>query len=336
METSESLVNFNRKPDNYQPNPITESRQEFSELEKKIVVNVINQLGQVAKSWKGQNLHFIIPFTELTESNHGKIRKAAISITSKKITLVDKTITELDETYYHFIIPFTEVMLRKIKGKHYLQIAMNGSIVPHFIELGKQFTKYSLDIMLSLSSVYTQRFYEIIMLHVGRKQKNFSYSIDTLKFIFNCPESYTYNEIRKRALKPAQKELHTKAGIVFNFEPSKKEGKKVLELNFTIKSEIEIALDAMMNEASTFHQSTPSEQKDFILRMLNNYSFTKQQQHEIMGDPKKWAVFMQIDSEIYNGLRKNIENPTAYIAKSLGFDKSPVKKKNPKQEKLFN
>lgn len=320
------IITFSKRPDNYQPNPITESRQEFSEIEKKIVVSVINQLGNVAKTWNGHNIHFVIPFTELTDTNHVKVKKAAESIITKRITLVDKVSSSSDDTYYHLIVPFTEVLLRKINGKDFLEVVMNSSVVPFFIELGKHFTKYSIDIMLSLGSIYAQRMYEIIMLHVGRKQRKFNYSVDKLKFMFNCPESYTFNEIRRWALDTSQKELKEKAGIIFTYQASKKEGKRIIELLFEVKSELELALDAISTESETFKQATPMEQKDYIMRLLNNYSFTRQQQTEIMSNPEKWSVFLKIDSEIFNGLRKDVDNPTAYIAKSLGFNVKTKKK----------
>lgn len=320
------IIAFSKRPDNYQPNPITESRQEFSEIEKKIVVSVINQLGNVAKTWNGHNIHFVIPFTELTDTNHVKVKKAAESIITKRITLVDKVSSSSDDTYYHLIVPFTEVLLRKINGKDFLEVVMNSSVVPFFIELGKHFTKYSIDIMLSLGSIYAQRMYEIIMLHVGRKQRKFNYSVDKLKFMFNCPESYTFNEIRRWALDTSQKELKEKAGIIFTYQASKKAGKRIVELLFEVKSELELALDAISTESETFKQATPMEQKDYIMRLLNNYSFTRQQQTEIMSNPEKWSVFLKIDSEIFNGLRKDVDNPTAYIAKSLGFNVKAKKK----------
>lgn len=320
------ITPFSKRTDNYQPNPITESRQEFSEMEKRVVVNVINQLGNVAKTWNGHNIHFVIPFTELTDTNHVKVKKAAESIITKRITLVDKVSSSPDDSYYHLIVPFTEVLLRKINGKDFLEVVMNSSVVPLFIELGKHFTKYSIDIMLSLGSIYAQRMYEIIMLHVGRKQRKFNYSVDKLKFMFNCPERYTFNEIRRWALDTAQKELKEKAGIVFTYQSSKKEGKRIVELLFEVKSEIELALDAITTESETFKQATPMEQKDYVMRLLNNYSFTRQQQAQIMSDPEKWSVFLKIDSEIFNGLRKDVDNPTAYIAKSLGFNVKTKKK----------
>ena len=81
----------------------------------------------------------------------------------------------------------------------------------------------------------------------------------------------------------------------------------------------------MASEAENIKDATQLEKREYTVRLLNNYKFTRIQQDEIMTDPKKWAVFMQIDSEIYNGVR-SVDNPTAYIAMSLGFGKSKEKK----------
>lgn len=329
MESKPSIaVDFVRKEHNYQPNLITESRQEFSESEKRIVSFVINQLRkEVVLDWKGQNLEFLIPVSELTEKNHDRIKEAAISLGKKSIIQdFGKGKKEGDkEVYLRTITPFPLIEYYKIGKQSYIRATMLSNVVPYFIDLGKHYTRYSLEIILSLKSTYSQRFYEIIMMYVGRKQRSFTYSIDQLKFMFDCPATYTYDEIKRWALKPAQKELLTKANLLFDFVPYKKEGKKIIELEFTIKTKLELALDAMVQEADLFHKGSLLEKKDYTIRLLNNYKFTRKQQDEIMTDPKKWAVFMQIDSEIFNGVR-TVENPTAYIAKSLGFDKSTKSK----------
>lgn len=322
-------VDYARKEHNYQPNLITESRQEFSESEKRIVSFIINQLRkEVVIQWQGQNLEFLIPVSELTEKNHDRIKDAANSLGTKRIVqdFGSNGKKEGDkEMFLRAFTPFPYIEYYKVGKSSYLRVTILSNVVPYFIELGRHYTRLSLEIILSLKSIYSQRFYEIIMMYVGRSQRNFTYSIDKLKFMFGCPESYTYNEIRKRALEPAQKELFQKANLIVDFGPSKKEGKRVLELEFNIKTKLELAFDSMVQEAESFKLGTPLEKRDYLARLLNNYKFTRKQQDEIMEDPQKWAVFMQIDSEIFNGIR-NVENPTAYIAKSLGFDK-PVPKK---------
>ena len=83
---------FNKRPTNYQPNLFTESKQEFTELEKKIVVLVVNQIGHLAL--KGElmpksNVIVNIPFSSLTRDHHQQIADAAESLQSKRLVYRD-------------------------------------------------------------------------------------------------------------------------------------------------------------------------------------------------------------------------------------------------------
>ncbi len=318
------IVNFKRKEHNYQPNIITESRQEFNDNEKKIVSFIINQFRKDwVQDWKSKNVTFLVPVTELTDNKHQRIKETANSLTKKRIIQdfgENPLIVGEEKIYYRVITPFPMVEYISINNLSYIRVIMLAKVIPMFIELGKHFTRYSLETILSFKSVYSQRFYEILMMYVSRKQRTFNYSVEKLKFMFDCPDSYNYDDFKNRVLKPAQKELKEKAGVAFIFLPFKKEGKKIIELTFTVKSNIEVTLETIQGEAEEFHKGNPLEKRDYMMRLLNNYSFTQKQQNEILSDPKKWSVFMQLDSEIYHGVRK-VKDPTAYIAKSIGFDK---------------
>ena len=52
IESDQLAPIFKKRPTNYQPNVFTESKQEFNELEKKIVTLVVNQIGHM--SLKGE------------------------------------------------------------------------------------------------------------------------------------------------------------------------------------------------------------------------------------------------------------------------------------------
>jgi plasmid replication initiation protein len=317
-EVNAVTILFDKKVNNYQPNHITESRQEFSEMEKRIMVCCLNQLGLISKESTHKDVIFVIPFSELTNNNHDKIKKAAETIQTKRIVLVNKKPTERNEVYYDSIIPFPRVRYTKIDGRDYLEIMMLSYVVPHFIQLGNQFTKFSIDAMLSMGSNYSQRLYEIMMLHVSRKELRFTYTVEQLKFMLNCPKTYTLSEIKRWALKPAQLELFEKAHFEFTFEPGKKEGKRVLELVFFIKTNQQLIEQNILQEAERYLEKSPDQKHLHLLRLLNEYNFSKVQQDQIIFEKDKWATFLQIDSEIFHGKRV-VENPTAYIAKSIGF-----------------
>ncbi|WP_157603679.1 RepB family plasmid replication initiator protein [Spirosoma telluris] len=90
IQNEQLQIAFEPRKNNYQPNLITESKQEFTEMEKKIVVLAINQLRHVALTWqRGQNVTLLIPYAELTDNHHSKISAAASTLNTKRIVYQD-------------------------------------------------------------------------------------------------------------------------------------------------------------------------------------------------------------------------------------------------------
>lgn len=315
----ETLIKFKRRESNFQSNLITESRHEFTEAEKKIFVLVINQLKQLPENQLNHNLRFKIPMTELTSTNHSDYHKAVDNITTRRLTSQD--LSNPQRPKYLYIVPFPIAKVDyESDGKAYIEVTMLGEIVPYFIELGNRYTKYNLEVMLSLGSIYTQRLYEIIMLYYNRGQAQFTYTISKLKFLLNCPDSYTFNEIRKRALVPAQQELSEKANIQFEWEPTEKEGKKIIELKIIIKSAVIVALEKVEEEMSSFAVAKPDTVREVAVQLLQSqYSFSTSQVNTILSTPEILRLFVETNAKIEQGLIKIKASPTQYMASILGF-----------------
>jgi plasmid replication initiation protein len=315
------VLDFKRKTEVYQPNRITESRQEFSEIEKKIMTCVVNQIGVINNELQGRDLTVLIPLTELTTSNnHAKVKKAAKSIQNKRIFFT----SEPGQQAYS-IVPFNEVSWRSTTGRDFLEVKISKETVLHFTNLGFEFTQYGLKTMLSMSSTYSQRMYEILMLFVSRKQVNFEYSIEQLKFILNCPEAYSFNELRKRSLLISQREIAEKAGVNFEFTPTKKDRKKVLAIGFKILTPIKQVEELIYQTLNQLGGSL----NVHILRLMNEYAFPPKQRLEIATTPSLLGKFIQIDDDFITKKLKT-ENPTLFIQKELGF----VVKRGPKPKTL--
>jgi plasmid replication initiation protein len=307
MEKSEKSIPYKKRKNNYQSNIVTKSKHQFSLQEQKIVAFVINQIDHTENT-NGHNITFDIPLTEIAPYiSYEQIKKTTKSILSKQIW------TENGEDFQG-IVPFPFVKYDAKKGV--LSIMMISHIVPYFIELGKEYTKYPLDVFLSFDSVYSQRFYQILMMFLGRKQNKFIFSIDKLQSNLNC-DYPNFKDLRRRVLDVAQKEIEEKANIIFTYTPTKKTGKKIIELEFCVKSSVDLALDSVENEAKTFFQHSPSERNTYIKNLLVAYKFPVKLQQQITENPEALAHFMQLESEIANGIRKNINNVAAYIAKSM-------------------
>ena len=316
---------FIKRPTNYQPNLFTESKQEFTELEKKIVVLVVNQIGHLAL--KGElrptaNVIVNIPFSSLTRNHHQQIAEAAESLQSKRLVYRDDAKNRFD-----FITPFPRVRSETVDGQSVMEITMFADIVPHFAELGQRYTKYDIDVMLSLGSVYAQRIFEIVSMYQNRGQMQFTYAVDQLMMMLNCPRSYSFYDFKKNALAVAQKELKTKAEVHLEWEPSKKDGKRIIELKFFIRTPRELAAQGIEEDRGIIREMPIHQAVATALRLMNNYQLKSWQRDVIASDYGLLDSFFQLDSEFAHGLRPKVKNQTAYLVKSLGIDQMKAPKK---------
>ena len=315
---SHQLSLFNRYPTNYQSNLFTESRQEFTELEKKIVTLLVNQLGNMAVQGQIQpnlNVVLTIPYAELTKDRYDRITDAAESLSKKRISFKDNR-----NNNFIFITPFPYVQSLIVDGRRLIEIKLLADVVPHFAALGQRYTKYDLDVMLSLASVYAQRMFEIVSMNYHIKKMRFSYRVDELRNILNCPETYRYVDFKVNALEVAQRELRQKANIILEWQPSQKEGKRVVELEFSIKTAEQLAVEAVQQDQQMANGMSINEAVSTAWQLMKTYKLKSWQRDLITSDHSLLETFYRVDSELANGLRKNIKNPTAYIVRSLGID----------------
>ena len=283
---------------------------------------VTNQLGDISirnQYEVGKNIKFQIPFSELTETNHTKVEEAADQLS-------DRSYYNRDNPGIDKMKPFPRVTSLTISGKKYLEITMLADVVPLFIGLGQRYTKYNLSVMLSLGSVYAQRMYEIIMMYKNRGQNHFQYSVDKLIYMLNCPSTYSYKELNRWALLTAQREIESKTEITFEFRPSKKEGRKILELEFEVLTKEAVAAKLVEQDRQIINGMTINEAVITAWQLFKQYHFKRWQREMIASEFDLLGRFFQLHSELANGLRPNINKPTAYIVSSLGIEKEPTAK----------
>jgi plasmid replication initiation protein len=315
------LMEYRKRKMNYQSNVITKSKQQFSLQEQKVVAFIVNQIDHNITVEDGQNLIFEIPFTELSPYlEHKEIKKVAKSILSKQMW------SESGEDFMG-LVPFPSV---KYDSKNnVLRVMMISDIVPYFIELGKQYTKYHLETFLSFSSVYSQRLYQMLMMYNGRREKTFNLSINKLESILNS-KAHDFYDLKRFVLDVAQKEIAEKANLNFTYTPSKKEGKKIIELEFNILSDVEKNAQISENVYSwvnDFHKFSEFEQVSMVKQLLENqYLFSKKQRDEIMYKIDLRHEFIKLHVEIQEGKHKIEKSPTAFIAACLGFNKKKMLK----------
>jgi hypothetical protein len=317
-----TLFDFTKHPTNYQPNILTQSRQEFTELEKKIVVLVVNQIGHMSLKGQivaGQNVLFTIPFTELTRVRYDQIGAAAESLQLKRLGYRN----DQDEKF-DYIVPFPRIRSLMQEGKKVIELTMFADIVPYFAELGQRYTKYDIDVMLSLSSVYAQRIFEIVSMYYHRGQRQFTYEVEELRLLLNVPDSYSFNDFRKNVLLVAQRELEQKARLLLDWQPARKEGKRIMALAFTIKTTQQLAQEGVESDRQYTSKLPIHEAIQAAYQLMAAYKLKPWQKDLIISDLDRLETFFRVDAELANGLRPAVLNPTAYLVKSLGIERKPV------------
>jgi plasmid replication initiation protein len=276
----------------------------------------------------GGDLIFRVPFLELTKTNnHSKIADAAESLQSKRLIYRNDKTQQLD-----IITPFPRIRFDLVDGQRVIELTMFSAVVPHFAELGQRYTKYDIDVMLSLSSVYSQRMFEIVSMYYNRGQYQFTYSVVRLMEMLNCPPQYTFNDFRKNSLLIAQRELQQKAEINIEWTPTKKEGKRIVELTFYIKTGKQLAAEAVDKERQQVNKMSINEAVATAWQLMKTYKLKDWQKDLIASEYHLLETFLRVDSELANGLRINIKNPTAYLIKSLGIDQMKAPKKTKKAQ----
>lgn len=317
---------FTKHPMNYQSNLFTDSRQEFTELELNIVTLVINQLGHM--SLKGEiepkvNVVVQIPFKELTNSRYDQIANAAESLSKRRISFRQEKNGE-----FMFLTPFPLVQsTTDTNGLRSIEITMLANVIPYFAELGQRYTKYECDVMLSLKSVYAKRMFGIVSEYHNRGQHQFRYLVEELRAILNYPEEHRYNDFVLYALEVSKRQLQEKAGITLGWTPTKKAGKRVVELEFSVKNAQQLAAEAVKQDQKAINQMSINEAVTTAWQLMKNYQLKAWQKDLIISDHTLLETFYRVDSELANGLRTNVKNPTAYLVKSLGIDQQKAPKK---------
>lgn len=120
-------------------------------------------------------------------------------------------------------------------GEGWIELCFSSLIVPHLFKLTKRFTQYKLEQTAALRSIYSWRLLEVLLSSSNNKEKGSAkFTLEQLKHMLEIPKSYKSNDIKKRVIEPAVKELSQKDGWIITWEP-RKTGRKVTAISFEWK-----------------------------------------------------------------------------------------------------
>jgi len=124
------------------------------------------------------------------------------------------------------------------------KVRIEEDLKPYLLQLKKRFIAYNLKYILSLTSTYSVRIYQLLKEYEKLTKRYFE--VEELMELLQVPKSYRiYNRFKEKVLQVAERELLEHTDIYFTIE-EEKEGRKVSRLIFRIhknthKKEVEEA-----------------------------------------------------------------------------------------------
>lgn len=231
-------------------NAITVARYDYTVTEKKIVYRIIQHLQEKMQKGVDETLFgdliLFIPMQDLVSHEHyNRVRQGLVSLRRKdfEITTPDQ-IDHSGKGEHGFLnvgfVNWTEYN----RNTGLVEFEVSRKLMPYLLELAKGFTSYSLNVALSLKSVYSQRIYECCCRF--RSTGVWNISIEDFKTMLAIENEKTYvgrnanGNLKSKVLEVAKKEIKSiydkgECDLYFVYE-FKKTGKVFTDIKFKIFS----------------------------------------------------------------------------------------------------
>ena len=214
-----------------QSNHLIEARhaQSLTVREQKIVLTFVSMIQPSDEDFKVYSLS-IKDFHQLVDL---KGREHYTQIKSIIRKLMTRTI-EIPKENGGYLITHWATHVEYISGKGIIQFSFEPKLKPYLLQLKRTFTSYRLSNILSLSSYYAIRIYEL--LKKWETAGKWGTSVEHLKNLLGITQkSYKlYGNFKNRVIKPSVEELNDKTDINVTYDEIKK-GRSVVSLVFYIK-----------------------------------------------------------------------------------------------------
>lgn len=187
-----------------QANAITQSRYDFSKIQKNAFYKIIEKVSKSPQADLFGNLIVEIypkDLAEITDREH--TRKAWLAL--RELRHKDIDIEKEDGTLLN--VGFINYAEFNPKWKCF-EVEVSKKIMPYLIELTEKFTVYNIVVAMSLKSKHSQRFYEFGCQYRNKTPSKFFLDIEDLRNKFCLGKGYKLKtDIKKRVIDPAILEL---------------------------------------------------------------------------------------------------------------------------------
>ena len=222
---------------------------------------------------------------------YDEIKKASEKLLSKKVQIERTTsegVVEILDTY----LVVSTARPKEATKDNYIKLSFHSALKPFLIELKQRYLVYDIRNILSLTSIYSIRLFELLKQYqkIGKRR----FQIDELKSLLSIePNEYAlYGHFKDRIIKKAQKDLLEHTDIYFEFA-EETEKKKVFAITFYIlenKKNQRIKV-VSQKEAEIFRKTTEKGTGDTIINSI----FEKVNKYVSKLQVKKWLKEVSVE-----------------------------------------
>lgn len=204
------------------------AKYKLNPIEIKIVLTLISLIDKADKDFFTYQIP-LSTFKFLTkDKNHNLLRSSCRSLMSKPL----EVFTNDEWTIFNW---FSAIKYSKKDNSIYCRF--DKDLKPYLLQLKKNFKSYDLSYILTLSSFYSIRIYELLKQY--EKIGSRTFNLIDLCEILSTPKSLNiYGNFKRKVLDIAQRDLISNTDIYFSYETIKT-GKKITDIKFNIYSNID-------------------------------------------------------------------------------------------------
>ena len=228
---------------------LVKARYRLSRLAIKVITTIISMISKDDQDFQLYVIK-VQDFKELTD-NKGNIGGSAYQqLIDACNELMDKRIEFDDGEEVGFMLTRWIASAEYLVGAGEIEIEISQKLRPLLLQLKEgNYLNYELRNILPLKSTYIIRLYELLK-HEYNKVVKYKPNttavvheiyIDKLREDFKIPDSYRYDVIKRNIFEKAIKQFKEYTDIEITYEESRKRGKKVLAVEFTIRANNKLA-----------------------------------------------------------------------------------------------
>lgn len=275
-----------------QANPLTESRYDFSRLEKNAYYCVVRQVRRDYVETGRKDFNNMIVeisesvLSEISDQDHtADAREALINLRHRDINIIRE-----DGSWFNCgFINWSEYDAQK----HVYKLEVSSKLMPYLVELSNCYTEYSLTVAISLKSKWSQRMYELCSQHKKERTMSFWKTIEQLRTMFMLDKEYSrITDFQKYTITKAEKELKSafeKGQCDLWFETLKEGRGKSTKFTFKIHTKEDnkqtetdgLALANKINAMIKVMQATFPKDKKYVERFSSWLNFNLDKAEEV-------------------------------------------------------